>query len=148
YIFDAGTKLLGVLNGVLDLARIDAGRLELEEQVVAVYEVLDAATSAVEPQRLCKSIELSNRVAADHIAFIDANKMKQVFVNLLSNAIKFAPQSGWVEAESEIGPGGELTVSIRDNGCGIPADQLDKVLEPFGQVEDHLTRSAEGVGLG
>jgi two-component system cell cycle sensor histidine kinase PleC len=148
YIFESGTQLLGILNGVLDLARIEAGKMELEEQAIAVYEVLGAAACAVEPMCQRKSIKISNRVGADHVALVDANKMKQVFVNLLSNAVKFAPQSGWVEAESEIAPGGELIVSIRDNGCGIPAQHLEKVLEPFGQVEDHLTRSADGVGLG
>lgn len=148
YIFDSGTRLLGILNGVLDLARIDAGKLELDEQAVALDEVMRAAMWAVDTAFRRKAITISNLVNPEHVAVVDPNKMKQVFVNLLSNAVKFAPASGWVEAESTIVDSGDLIIAIRDNGCGIPADHLDAVLEPFGQVEDHLTRSAEGVGLG
>ena len=74
--------------------------------------------------------------------------MKQVFAHLLSNAIKFNRADGSVLVSAAANPQGNLVVSIRDTGCGIPADCLEQVLEPFGQVEDHLTRENEGVGLG
>ena len=148
YIFDSGTQLLGILNGVLDLARIEAGRLDLEEQIVSLEEVMRVATLAIEPAATKKSVAVACQMPTDRAVSLDPSKMKQVFVNLLSNAIKFTPPGGWVEIDSEIAPTGELVVAVRDNGCGIPAQHLEKVLEPFGQVEDHLTREAEGAGLG
>jgi signal transduction histidine kinase len=74
--------------------------------------------------------------------------MKQVLDHLLSNAVKFTGEGGTVSVIAAPAAHGGLVVIIRDTGCGIPAEYLDRVLEPFGQVEDHLTRQTDGVGLG
>ena len=148
YIHEAGTRLLSIVNDVLTLARIEAGKLELDEQVASLDEVLSAAIKALHSDAEGKSVTIAHEHEPDHLIYLDPNKMKQVFIHLLSNAIKFTPENGSVRITAELAPDGALVVSVRDTGCGIPADHLDRVLEPFGQVEDQLTRENEGVGLG
>jgi len=148
YIHDSGTHLLGILNGVLDLARIEAGRLVLEQHDVSIAELIEAAaaTHAAAAQR--KSITILKRAPATLEAWLDPSKLKRVLDNLLSNAIKFTAEGGTIEIDGGVAKSGELVIAVTDNGCGIPDDHLDRVLEPFGQVEDHLTRENDGVGLG
>jgi signal transduction histidine kinase len=148
YIHEAGSRLLGIVNDVLTLARIEAGKLELEEQVASLDEVLGASIKTLRAEAQAKSVTIKQLPGADHFIFVDPNKMKQVFVHLLSNAVKFNNDGGRVSVSATLNPRGELVVAIRDTGCGIPANYLDRVLEPFGQVEDHLTRENGGVGLG
>jgi signal transduction histidine kinase len=148
YIHEAGSRLLGLVNDVLTLARIEAGKLELDQQVASLDEVLGASIRTLLPEAQTKSVTIKQLPGADHFIFVDPNKIKQVFVHLLSNAVKFNNESGSVSVSATLNPRGDLAVAISDTGCGIPADYLDRVLEPFGQVEDHLTRENEGVGLG
>ena len=148
YINEAGSRLLGIVNDVLTLARIEAHKLELDEQVASLDEVLGASIRALLPEAQAKSVTIKQLPGADHFIFIDPSQMKQVFVHLLSNAVKFNNEKGSVSVSAMPSTRGGLVVAIRDTGCGIPADHLDRVLEPFGQVEDHLTRENEGVGLG
>jgi two-component system, cell cycle sensor histidine kinase PleC len=148
YIHDSGTQLLGMLNGVLDLARIEAGRLPLEEQDVALEEVLDAAIRPVRKAADEKSVAIMCGMMIGNEVRLDPTKMTQVFVNLLSNAIKFTPEGGSIEIDSDLTPSGGVSIIVRDTGKGIPAEDLTRVLEPFGQAEDHLTRQNGGIGLG
>jgi len=148
YINDSGSHLLGILNGVLDLARIEAGRLILEQQVVSIEELVHASLSSVNAAAAAKSLNIASRTPCEHVVWMDPNKMKRVLVNLLSNAIKFTAPGGNIDIFSELAPSGEMMISVHDTGCGIPVEYLDRVLEPFGQVEDHLTREADGIGLG
>ncbi|HEX5320994.1 MAG TPA: HAMP domain-containing sensor histidine kinase [Stellaceae bacterium] len=148
YIHDSGTHLLGILNGVLDLARIEAGRLVLEQHEVSIAELVEAAVGTHGAAAARKSIGIAARTPVEHSAWLDPGKLKRVLDNLLSNAIKFTPEGGTIEIASTIAAAGQLVVAVCDTGCGIPADYLDRVLEPFGQVEDHLTRENDGVGLG
>jgi signal transduction histidine kinase len=147
YIHDAGIHLLGIVNGVLDLARIEAGKLDLDEQVVPLDEVIRTAMRTMRPAAEAKPIEIICQPQIKELVFIDPGRITHVFVNLLSNAIKFTEPGGRVAIN--VGCEGTcLTVSITDTGVGIPSEHLEKVLEPFGQVEDHLTRQSEGAGLG
>jgi signal transduction histidine kinase len=148
YIHEAGTRLLGLVNDVLTLARIEANKLELDEQVASLEEVLVAAIRVLSPEADGKSISIRHAGELDHFVYLDPSKVKQVFIHLLSNAVKFTPADGSVRISAALTPDGDLMVSVRDTGCGIPAEYLERVLEPFGQVEDHLTRENEGVGLG
>src|SRR5215469_5902424 len=148
YIHEAGSRLLGIVNDVLTLARIEAGKLELDEQVASLDEVLRASIKSCRPYAEAKAVAVEHQADPDHLVFLDPSKMKQVFDHLLSNAVKFAGEGGTVSVTAAPDARGDLVVTIRDTGCGIPADYLDRVLEPFGQVEDHLTRQTEGVGLG
>jgi len=148
YIRDSGTHLLGILNGVLDLARIEAGRLVLDQHDVSIAELIDAAASTHAAAAQRKSITILQRAPAPLEAWLDPSKLKRVLDNLLSNAVKFTAEGGTIKIHGGLAKSGELVIAVADNGCGIPAEYLDRVLEPFGQVEDHLTRENDGVGLG
>lgn len=148
YIHEAGTRLLGIVNNVLTLARVEAGKLELDEQVASLAEVLGASMRMFQHEAEAKSLTVVHETESDHLIHIDPSKMKQAFGHILSNAVKFNTARGSVRVSTRLVPSGDLVVAIRDTGCGIPAEDLDRVLEPFNQVEDHLTRENEGVGLG
>ena len=148
YIYESGTQLLGMLNSLLDLSRIEAGKLSLDEQEVALEEVLDAAIRPLRRAAEAKALTIACDAAIGRMLSIDLGKMTQVFGNLLSNAIKFTPDGGSIEIATALTPAGDVAVLVRDTGQGIPADDLERVLLPFGQLEDHLTRQNGGIGLG
>ena len=148
YIHESGNQLLGMLNGVLDLARIEAGRLQLDEQEVALEEVLDAAIRPLRRAADEKSVAIMCGMMVERPLLLDAARMAQVFGNLLSNAIKFTPAGGTIEIDADLMQDGGLLIQFRDTGPGIAAADLERVLQPFGQVEDHLTRQNTGLGLG
>ncbi len=110
--------------------------------------MLDASIRALLPEAKEKAVTIAHEPGADHFVFLDPSKIKQVFVHLLSNAVKFNGEGGSVSVATTRSPVGDLVVAVRDTGCGIPPQDLERVLEPFSQVEDHLTRENEGVGLG
>jgi two-component system cell cycle sensor histidine kinase PleC len=148
YIHEAGTRLLTMVNDVLTLARIEAGKVELDEQVVTLGEVIGASIRAVSAEAAAKSVTIIDDGGTDALVRLDPNRMKQVFVHLLSNAVKFNRESGTIRVSAALDRPDALTIRVSDTGCGIPPDHLSRVFEPFSQVEDHLTRENEGVGLG
>jgi signal transduction histidine kinase len=148
YIHDAGTRLLGIVNDVLTLARVEAGKLELDEQIASLDEVLRVSIRTLAGEAQTKGIGIEQEMATDYLVQCDPSKMKQAFVHLLSNAVKFNSDGGSIRVSATLAPNGDLVVAVRDTGCGIPDEHLERVLEPFGQVEDHLTRENDGVGLG
>src|ERR1700733_3389304 len=127
YIHDAGTRLLGVVNDVLTLARVEAGKLELDEQVVSLNEVLGASVRALAAEAESKAITIKQEPDPDHLVFVDPGKMKQALMHLLSNAVRSTAAAGAVRVSAKQGRNGDLIVSIRDTGCGIPAEYLDRV---------------------
>jgi signal transduction histidine kinase len=148
YIHEASSSLLSTVNDVLTLARIEAGKLQLNEQVVSLNELLDASIRTLLSDAEAKGVTINDPPGPDNFVVLDPNKMNQAFVQVLSNAVKFNSNGGRVIVSVALKAAGDLVVSVRDTGCGIPGDYLDRVLEPFGQVEDHLTRKNKGVGLG
>lgn len=149
YIHDAGILLLNIINGLLDLARIQAGKVDLEEQIVAVGELVQAAVRTLAPIAQKKSIELSCELAQSAtLVCVDQTKFRQIMINLLSNGIKFTEPPGSILIESSVNGRGDLVISIKDTGIGIPPEHLERVLNPFEQVADHLTKENEGTGLG
>lgn len=149
YIHDAGILLLNIINGLLDLARIQAGKVDLEEQIVAVGELVQAAVRTLAPIAQKKSIELSCELAQSAtLVCVDQTKFRQIMINLLSNGIKFTEPPGRILIESSVNGRGDLVISIKDTGIGIPPEHLERVLNPFEQVADHLTKENEGTGLG
>lgn len=149
YIHDAAIHLLELINGILDLARIEAGKVELEEENVAISDLLYSAATTVRPLADKKLVSIDCRQRrSDVFVRVDQTKFKQVLLNLLSNAVKFTQANGRVIIDCKRDQRGDLLISVKDTGVGIPPEQLEKVLEPFEQVEDHLTRRNEGTGLG
>jgi len=148
-IHTAGKLLLNIVNGVLDLARIEAGKVTLDEQPVAVGELVHSAIRTMRPLAQKKGMEIQSEVEhSEAILYVDLPKFEQILLNLLSNAVKFTEPAGRVVIGSELSIHGDMTLIIKDTGIGIPPESLQKILEPFEQVEDHLTRKNDGTGLG
>jgi signal transduction histidine kinase len=96
-----------------------------------------------------KFIEIDcNIEKSSTMIYVDATKFKQVMLNLLSNSVKFTEPRGRIQVDSVLHKSGDLVLSIRDTGIGIPPEQIERIFQPFEQVADHLTREHEGTGLG
>jgi signal transduction histidine kinase len=149
HIHDAGTILLNIINGILDLARIEAGRVLLEEELVALGGLIQSSINTIKPIAQRKFIEIDCQIEKPAtMLYVDATKFKQVTLNLLSNSVKFTEPRGRIEVDSALHKSGDLVLSIKDTGIGIPPEQIDRIFQPFEQVADHLTREHEGTGLG
>jgi len=140
--------LLGLINEVLNYAKVETGSVRYDLATVRVREVLGAAEALVAPQTSAKGLELTiGRCGPDVTVRADAEKLRQILVNLLSNALKFTERGGRIALECTPSES-TVEIEVRDSGIGIPADQLERIFEPFVQVRADLTRTAEGTGLG
>ncbi len=146
----AGLHLLDVINSILDVAKIEAGKMELAEEIFNVTRVARVCIGLVQPQAEAKNIHLVSEMSEDTPdLFADKVRIKQIMINLLSNAIKFTPENGDVVMEIGLVEGSEaLFMEVRDTGIGIAEEEIDKVMNPFYQVDDVFTRTHEGSGLG
>jgi PAS domain S-box-containing protein len=148
-IHQAGSLLLGIINSILDLSRIESGKLELKMERLCLKDVWSRIGSTVQVQAAARDIELKFLDPASPTWFhADRNALSQILVNLIANAIKFTPSGGLVEVGEELIGTGHVAVFVRDNGRGIPADKVKDVQKPFVQVSDSYVRDVGGVGLG
>jgi len=149
YIHESGTTLLDIINGILDLARIEAGHVLLQEELVALGPLIKSSMNTIRPIAQRKFLEIDcNIQKPSTMIYVDATKFKQVTLNLLSNAVKFTQSRGRIQVDSMLPKSGDLVLAIRDTGIGIPPEQIERIFQPFEQVSDHLTREHEGTGLG
>ena len=148
-INDSGRHLLGLINDILDLTKIEAGRFELDEEIVDFEAVAGASLAVVTKLANDGGVAIDHEDSAGSIAlFADERKLKQILINLLSNAVKFTPGGGRVALESAVDGDGSFVISIADSGIGIAPEDIASALTPFGQVESDLNRRYEGTGLG
>ena len=125
YINDAAIHLLDLINGILDLARIEAGKVELEEESVSISDLIYSAVTTVRPIADKKLVAIDcRRRRTDALVRVDQTKFKQVLLNLLSNAVKFTHPAA-VSLSIEARRGGDLVISVKDTGVGIPPEQLE-----------------------
>ncbi|MEP6989522.1 MAG: ATP-binding protein [bacterium] len=140
--------LLGLLNGVLNYSRVEAGAATYEIEDVVLDEVLASAEALVAPQVRNKRLSLTYAPTEQGLVVrADGEKLQQIVLNLLTNAVKFTEPGGHIELSCRAA-GDEVHVRVSDTGRGIAADQLARVFEPFVQIDARLTRTQEGVGLG
>lgn len=151
----AGRNLLKLINDILDLAKIEAGKMEVLVAEFSVAELLERLAVGMLPLAEKKNIELRWDCAPDvETALQDVGKLQQILYNLLSNAIKFTPEGGRVQLLALPGPEGTLQLVVADTGIGIPLDDQARIFEKFRQgrsvpgSEQALTREFEGTGLG
>jgi signal transduction histidine kinase len=144
--------LLHLVDDLLNLARIESGRVEYELEDLELHDVLHDATPMVEPQLAAKRIAFGIDVPADCVVHADREKLQQILINLLGNASKFTPAEGQVTVDCSTrhgAPPGVVFLRVRDTGPGIPASKQDSIFEPFMQVDGQRTPDAQtGVGLG
>ena len=149
-IHQSGRHLLELVNELLDMAKIEAGRLELFPANIALDELLDDCLGLVDALALRKGVTLSGSAIAKNLRVtVDGVRMRQAVLNVLSNAIKFTPPGGSVRVEAATGPEGMgAVIVIADTGVGMTADELLIAMEPFRQVHNYLTKAEAGTGLG
>jgi signal transduction histidine kinase len=147
-IHDAGRHLLDLINDVLDMSKIEAGKFEIERETVGIGSLVLDCVELMRERADTAGISLSADVpTAPTWAYVDRRAIKQVLFNLLSNAIKFTPSGGQVTARAAQA-GGAVILSVTDSGIGIPADQLTRLGNPFVQLRNHAGTSHVGTGLG
>ncbi|MBV9990907.1 MAG: MASE1 domain-containing protein [Alphaproteobacteria bacterium] len=144
----AGHHLLSLINDVLDMSKIEAGKLELHRQVFDIREVVSDCLGLMRERAAQSGVALACDIAQGRL-LVDADRraMKQILLNLLSNAVKFTPEGGRVTVRAHAAEG-LLALSVADTGIGIPADQIGRLGNPFVQIRGHAGASHEGTGLG
>lgn len=148
-IFDSGSHLLDVINDLLDLAKIEAGHMDLEAQTVDIHELTAASLRQVRGRADHAGLKLKGTVEKDMpLLWADERKLKQVILNLLSNAVKFTPWGGEIEVTAGMRNNGQVELTVRDTGQGMTEAEVMLSLQPFGQAGDTMTRDHEGTGLG
>jgi signal transduction histidine kinase len=145
----SGRHLLGLINDVLDLSRLDAGRTELVEENLSVDHLAETVLTMMEQQASTNGVTLAKDVAPGLPSLrADGKRVRQILLNLLSNAVKFTPSGGTVSLRASLNILGELSVIVADTGVGMAPQDIPKALERFGQVDSKLTRKFDGAGLG
>jgi len=149
----SGQALLGIVNDILDLSKIEAGRLELEIVETDIIELVEQAADIIKYQSARKGLELLLNISptTPRLAQVDPVRLKQILINLLNNAVKFTEQ-GAIELKTEFSPissiRGRYTFSVRDTGIGISPEQRQKLFQAFSQADTSTTRRFGGTGLG
>ena len=143
----SANHLLGLINDILDLSKIEAGKMEITPSAFALGPMLDMCLRTVEPMASGKNIVLKHEIVVDiPPLFTDQDKVKQILINLLSNAVKFT-EHGQVNVGVHH-TDGQASIMVEDTGIGIPDDQLSSVFEEFTQLESGSTKRFGGTGLG
>jgi PAS domain S-box-containing protein len=148
HISTGGKHLLELINDILDLSKIEAGKMEIQYESFSVSDVIEEVTMLIAPLALKKNIDLNIQVEPQ-LGSINADKIKfkQILYNLASNAIKFTPEKGYVGITANLVEN-MLEISVTDNGIGISTKDLCRLFQPFQQLNSYMTREHEGTGLG
>ena len=167
-IFDSGKHLLSLINDILDLSKIEAGKMEVESDVTDIKQLLQSSLTVFREKALAGKIHLRLEMEAIGWVVVDQRKTRQVLYNLISNAVKFTREGGAVtlrvcvaerpvledryligeDAGASAGGGPYLEMSVIDTGIGIEAHDLERLCRPFEQLDSGLARRYEGTGLG
>jgi signal transduction histidine kinase len=147
-IHQSGVHVLSLINDLLDLSKLDAGKLELCVEPVQILKVIIDCVRSVEPQATREQVGISIQVydGIDQLC-VDNKRLHQMLLNLLSNALKFTPSGGEITIEV-FRRGQDIAISVSDTGIGIRAEDIPKVLEPFGQIDGPMAQKHKGTGLG
>ena len=148
-IHSSGSHLLGLINDILDLSKIEAGQMEIHPEWIDPAGSARAVVELMREQAVRKGLTLECRVdPAIGPLKADPRRFRQMLMNLLSNAVKFTAESGTVTVDARVTPEGWMAVSVTDTGIGMRGQDIARAMEPFGQIDDPATRSQQGTGLG
>ncbi|MDW7731147.1 MAG: HAMP domain-containing sensor histidine kinase [Methanolobus sp.] len=142
----SGKYLLTLINNILDIAKIESGKIELDPEYFTIEEVFADAEKLISHLARKKHIELIVDKPECFRIYADKLKLKQIIYNLLNNAIKFTPEHGEVRLSATAGSN-EVMILVRDNGIGIADEDYDELFKPFRQLESSLSRQYIGTGL-
>ena len=147
-ILTGGKDLLSLINDILDLSKIEAGKLELALSEFSFPKLIESIKVLLKELAFKGNITMNSRIAPEiSVIKADERKIKQIMYNLLSNAIKFTPEGGKVDIEADI-KDKELRVSVADTGIGIKEEDMDRLFGAFLQIESEYTQKHGGTGLG
>jgi signal transduction histidine kinase len=145
----AGHNLLDLINDLLDLAKIEAGRMEVRSEPLSLVDLFEALTSVLKPLTESKNLTITPTVAPEvPIIETDPAKLQQILYNFLSNAIKFSPGGGKIELDARLDGAERIRVSVTDHGPGIDIAKHHIIFEKFRQLDGSVTREHSGSGLG
>jgi len=148
-IHSSGAHLLSLINDLLDVAKIEAGRMDIAPHPLDPARVFDVALKLINTKAREKSQTLAITVEPSAPPlYADERAVKQMLINLVSNAVKFTPMGGRIDVVGGRSASGDFQIMVRDNGPGIPRDKLDTIFSPFSQVDNRFDRQAGGTGLG
>lgn len=148
-ILTSGRNLLDLINDLLDLAKIEAGRVELHRTRFSLLDICEALDDFMRPLADKKQLTLTVDLSPDlPVMHSDAGKLRQILYNLLSNAVKYTPEGGQVRLTAVLLPNGSVQLSVADTGPGIAPEDQGKIFEKFRQLDASVTREHSGTGLG
>jgi two-component system cell cycle sensor histidine kinase PleC len=148
-IHNSGAHLLSLINDLLDVAKIEAGKMEIDPQPLDAVPLLESVQRIMGSRAAAKGQTLGFEIAPELPELIaDPRAFKQIMLNLVTNAIKFTPNGGRIVVSCGAAPGGGFIVSVEDNGPGIPKEKLAKIFKPFSQVDNRYDSNGGGTGLG
>ena len=152
-IINSSRRLLDLINDLLDLAKIEAGRMDLNVTAISIADTFEGLTNLIRPQAEKRRITLRTKIEPDvPVIHSDAGKLQQILFNFLSNAVKFTPESGTVTLAAATGTDEQgqtvVRLSITDTGPGIPGEDQQRIFDKFTQLDPSVTRNHGGTGLG
>ncbi len=146
-INSSGKYLLGVINDILDMSKIEAGQFSMDREEIDLCPLIRETVRVISLQAAQKQILVETQIANEMMLFADRRSIKQIIINLLSNAVKFTSQGGRISVRAR-NASSALMLSIEDNGCGIPKHALGNLGRPFEQVQNQFSKNHDGSGLG
>ena len=148
-ILQSANNLLTLINDLLDLAKIEAGRMEVRSEPLSLNDLFEALTNLLKPLTEAKALTIQTTLSPDvPIIHTDPAKLQQVLYNFLSNAIKFSPRGETIELIAELVDPSSVKISVTDHGPGIPVEKQNLIFEKFRQIDGSVTREHSGSGLG
>ena len=148
-IHDSGVHLLSIINDILDLSKIEAGKFDLHESHVKLPDLIRSCQRLVKDRATAGKLTLQTQVAKNlPMLYADERAVKQIVINLLSNALKFTPAGGRIAVDARLDERGDFLLSVSDTGIGIAPSDIEKAMAAFSQLESSLNRKYAGTGLG
>ena len=148
-IHSSGAHLLSLINDLLDVAKIEAGRMEVQPEILDPMPTLETTLKLIGAKARERRQELVISVSSDAPdLFADERALKQILINLVSNAVKFTPEGGRITVTGSRARGDAFQIMVEDTGPGIPREKLDHIFDPFSQVDNRYDRQGGGTGLG
>ncbi len=148
-IHNSGKQLLSIINDILELSQIEIGERELKEKEFPVARIIQSVLNLLEHKIKHGKLKVNINIPEDMPnIFAEELAFKQIFMNIIGNAVKFTPENGKINIFAKLGEDGSMIIEISDSGVGMTEDELEKALQPFGQVETDMARDNSGTGLG
>jgi two-component system, cell cycle sensor histidine kinase PleC len=149
YIKQAAEHLLALINGILDVSKIQAGKLSVDREPIDLGPIMASCLLIIEAKARDKGIMVESSIPTSLPRIMgDPMRLKQILINLLGNAVKFTPDNGRIRIEASLLQQGYAVISVTDTGCGMSPSEVDTAMRPFGQIDTAFNKRHEGTGLG